>query len=445
MQDDFDRQLLDTLRPHAEHIVEHFYTTLLTDPGTRTFLDHEQVNRVLRDALREWLLDALATTTPESDAQFQERQRRVGEVHSRINVPLGLVNRGMAILKQQCCLHLQAGDSDRQQLWEMTLRLHRRLDSALNLINETYLRGAMETDRHTQSLRVHLIDNTLAVECERLRSGLFDWMRRNLLLLYRRESNPHQRPVMLGNSDLGLWVIHKAELLFPDMDLVQRLKDRIQHIDLILTTLADTDQAADSTGFQQTMETLDQAVSDTGWMLSTLAEHVLESERCRDPLTRVLSRRFMTGTLQREVRISQQTRVPFALLMIDVDHFKRINDVHGHEIGDLVLAGIAELLMGAARATDFVFRYGGEEFLMVFNGASATTAVEMAERIRERVASQDFPIPQQQALQVSVSIGVALFEDHPDYQQLLNQADQALLQAKRDGRNCCVLYQAVMG
>jgi diguanylate cyclase (GGDEF)-like protein len=127
-----------------------------------------------------------------------------------------------------------------------------------------------------------------------------------------------------------------------------------------------------------------------------------------------------------------------AVLMLDLDHFKAINDTRGHLIGDGVLKDTAEILRSAVRSADFVARYGGEEFVIVLPETSMDGAVTFAERLRERITSTAFSGGHGVTLQLTVSIGVSLFPGPriTSVDDLLSAADTALYRAKNDGRNC---------
>ena len=124
-----------------------------------------------------------------------------------------------------------------------------------------------------------------------------------------------------------------------------------------------------------------------------------------------------------------------ACLLLDIDHFKRINDTLGHPAGDAVLQQLADLLKRASRPEDLVFRYGGEEFAAVLPNANAQTAVQIAERIRGLVQKYHF-LWQRRSIPLTVSIGVAILSSTgKDCQALIEAADAALYQAKNGGRN----------
>jgi diguanylate cyclase (GGDEF)-like protein len=154
-----------------------------------------------------------------------------------------------------------------------------------------------------------------------------------------------------------------------------------------------------------------------------------------DPLTGLPNRRAFEEGLAREIARAARASLPLAVLALDVDHFKRVNDAHGHPAGDEVLRTIAACLAQAARAGDLVGRVGGEEFAAALPGADLAQAREVAERIRARVAAEPVAAGAA-AVPVTVSIGVAsLGADAADGPSLLARADARLYEAKRSGRN----------
>jgi diguanylate cyclase (GGDEF)-like protein len=131
-----------------------------------------------------------------------------------------------------------------------------------------------------------------------------------------------------------------------------------------------------------------------------------------------------------------------SVLMIDIDHFKEVNDEHGHLFGDLVLSELAKTLAGALRETDFIARYGGEEFLVILPQTHFSGCLPVAERVWRSVGDAKFTDGKNTA-KVTVSVGVAFFPNKNinEVEQLLEAADRALYQAKEEGRNRICLYQ----
>ena len=150
-----------------------------------------------------------------------------------------------------------------------------------------------------------------------------------------------------------------------------------------------------------------------------------------DALTGLGNRRQADLWLVREVQRAARYARPFTVLMLDIDHFKRLNDDHGHAAGDRVLVDLASELVGMVRASDAVVRWGGEEFLVLAPETALEDAVQVAELIRRQIAK----LPLGEAHRVTVSIGVAAHRTGDDPESLVARADAALYMAKRSGRN----------
>jgi two-component system cell cycle response regulator len=176
--------------------------------------------------------------------------------------------------------------------------------------------------------------------------------------------------------------------------------------------------------------------------------HVIETTRAdnarlehlatTDPLTALLNRRALSERLTAEMERALRYGSTVALLLLDLDHFKHVNDTHGHLVGDAVLRGVAGLLADEVRACDLVGRYGGEEFLVVLPETDDEGAAAIAERVRERVAGHEFRGRDDgRALRLTASIGVAAFPAArvEGVEDLFARADAALYRAKADGRD----------
>ena len=154
-----------------------------------------------------------------------------------------------------------------------------------------------------------------------------------------------------------------------------------------------------------------------------------------DPLTGAYNREFLTQRLPQEIETATDLDRALSIAMVDVDHFKTVNDLYGHGIGDAVLAEVARRLRGAIRAGDMLVRYGGEEFLAVLPKADAGRAWEVGERMRQRVCERAFEVGDGLALLLRVSVGVAQWRLGERMPGLIERADVALYSAKERGRN----------
>jgi diguanylate cyclase (GGDEF)-like protein len=157
----------------------------------------------------------------------------------------------------------------------------------------------------------------------------------------------------------------------------------------------------------------------------------------RDRFTGLLNRAVFNEQLEREAALARREDTRFAVAMLDIDHFKKFNDTHGHAGGDEALRLVAKTLRDACRSTDVVARYGGEEFALILPGVMSSRATDLLERIRRVVAVAPIRLPNRPAaVTVTVSIGVAIFPDDGETPaEVLRCADQRLYQAKQQGRD----------
>ncbi|TVY08074.1 sensor domain-containing diguanylate cyclase [Paenibacillus cremeus] len=159
--------------------------------------------------------------------------------------------------------------------------------------------------------------------------------------------------------------------------------------------------------------------------------HDLKNEAQTDTLTGLLNRRSMNNWVQE----SMEKEMPFSIIIMDIDHFKKVNDTYGHQMGDAVLKFLAEFLQKEAGEDNICCRFGGEEFVMLLSQTDIYTAKTAAERLRRKLAHTICPT----GGQITLSLGVAVYPDTAgDFPSLLAHADKALYRAKRNGRNCTV-------
>src|SRR6266480_1135898 len=156
-----------------------------------------------------------------------------------------------------------------------------------------------------------------------------------------------------------------------------------------------------------------------------------EENALTDELTKLSNRRALAQRFLQEMQRARRHHNSIAFMMVDIDHFKQVNDTYGHLNGDAVLAELAQILVTGARESDVCARYGGEEFALILHETTESGARVLAERIRAKVAAATFP----GGLKLTISIGVAATDEAALFTQLIDRADQALYAAKQSGRN----------
>jgi diguanylate cyclase (GGDEF)-like protein len=201
---------------------------------------------------------------------------------------------------------------------------------------------------------------------------------------------------------------------------------------------------------RQRLEFSEMALLDSNAMLrSQLAEidrlHRQASDQAnRDALTGLYNRRYLDSTLERELARCKREGRPLSLMMMDLDHFKQVNDTYGHQGGDEILKEIGALLASHARAGDIACRYGGEEFTLLLPNMPLDAAMERAEQLRAEFAAMAVRFGEF-AIRSTLSIGIAVYPEHgklPD--ELTQRADLALYRAKAEGRNRVVVFDRTL-
>ncbi|MFT4798618.1 MAG: diguanylate cyclase (GGDEF)-like protein [Candidatus Azotimanducaceae bacterium] len=164
---------------------------------------------------------------------------------------------------------------------------------------------------------------------------------------------------------------------------------------------------------------------------------LLRNMAIKDGLTRIYNKRYFMDLLAKEYEYNRRNKSGLSIVMFDIDHFKEVNDTHGHIAGDLVLRELAQLVETEVRGYDLFARYGGEEFVFLMRGASLDAAVGLAERVRSSIEGHEF-FYEEQVLKVTISLGVSYWDGGEDVaypEQIVELVDKRLYEAKRGGRN----------
>lgn len=405
----------------------HFYRELMADERANRFLDHDQVRDRLQPALQRWLEQVLAADASQVPSLLAQ-QAIIGDVHARVGIPVDLVLRGMRALQQPLvmALYQRAPDTD------TALAAIRTLLCSMGIAQEgmtlAYGRARDQSSRADAAYRLFSLMQNISTERERQRALLLDWENQLLYALAAPAGLATMEP--LARSEFGLWFVHKAIPNYGQSSQTEHITRLIGEIDQLLA-----EQCNGGDGLGGIRQRLEQIRHLQGMLFERLGK--LDSGS--DTLTNLLNRRFLPTVLRREIELAATTGSDFAVALIDLDHFKAINDGHGHETGDRALQQVAATLSQYTRGSDYLFRYGGEEFVAVLVGVDSTQAVVIAENLRKLIHGTPLALPQGGELHITASIGVACFDGHPDYQRLMSRADAAMYQAKQNGRNRVVV------
>lgn len=420
--------LAQIAQTHNQVLAEHFYSAMLEDEAASGLLSHEQVQSRLMGSMRRWIVQVLSAKVDDDLGALVAYQVKIGEVHARIDVPVHLVLRGARSLKEGLRAVLR---QEATACYAETIQMAATLiDHAMEAMSQGYAVSRDRNARTTEAYRLFSVTQNLATVREQRRAELLDWENQ---CLYLHAMGAGSQPLSsLSTSDFGLWFRHKGVDIFNGAPATQSILDAIEQIDSHLLPALMQAKGAD---VALPLLQLREQSRHIAMSLESLFTQNSELDAGRDVLTQLLNRKFLPVVLSKEVAYARKHASTFSVVSMDIDHFKRINDQHGHEGGDMVLQQVALTLSNNIRGGDYLFRLGGEEFLMLLVDTPAAGAASVAEKLRAHIEREVFHLPKNERRNITISAGVASFDGHPDYQRILRESDEALYRAKNEGRN----------
>lgn len=423
------RQVLaELVSLHAGALVQSFYAELEKDEDSRTFLSQSLIRSRLSGSLQNWLLALFPAQGVPDFAAMAEVQLHVGAIHARIGLALKLVTRGHRLMTEELINIIIAQGGSVQSRRSMLRVAASTLSIAIDIMSTAYVQADRRNEKSAEAFRLFALGKNLSQERESQRAAMAEWLQEAMFVIASRERLDTLSD--LHSSEFGLWLAHRGSVLFEGTREMERAMAIVDHIDG--TVLPCIRQGRDL------REMLTELNADATEIRSLIMQCFNEASRLEgghDALTGVLSRRFMDAILSREVDTARRRRKKFSVALIDLDHFKRINDQYGHGAGDQALRHCAEMISQTMRAGDFLFRYGGEEFLLTLAEMDRPEAEAFANHLLEEMRERPITLPDGQVITLTASIGVAEFQDEPDFHRLIKAADQALYEAKHRGRD----------
>lgn len=434
------QQAADIAVAHAQALSVEFYRVVLADPHAEEFLSNEQVEKQLKTALEKWLIDILSCNVGDVEG-LMAAQHTVAEVHARIGIPVELVEMGFRVLKKilyPVIIYGPQPSADKLQIYHFAIN---SIDLAMEVMSRAFSFSESSMAKEDENYRIFSLLENAEEEKERQISSLLSW---ELEIIYKVVLDGDLGNTLpLSQSDFGLWFNHKGRHYFSGIAEVGHISRLLQNFDGILATINDTPKPLDSkTHRNKFLLQLRSTVSQITTLLRELFEEVSRHEVGMDVLTKLLNRRFLPTIFKREISHANRVGTPLSILVIDVDKFKQINDTWGHNTGDEILRRVSQVFYDNVRSSDYVFRYGGDEFIIVLTESTVHDTLRTAERIRSRVEKTKVKAPNGEDIMLSLSIGAAMFSGHPDYERLIQLADEARYIAKKRGRNCVEIWKA---
>ncbi|MDO9050225.1 MAG: GGDEF domain-containing protein [Methylotenera sp.] len=406
-------------------VFEKFYDTMLSNADFSGFFKDTAQIKSLVVRQKQFLLDSILMT----DEEIKTRYVALGEMHHQINVPYVDYMAGMNILEQGLILAVVSHQESMEML-ETTFHFFKiiRAYTAKGYLNKMLEADIEDIDRYlTHVQRASEIDTLLATE-------RIIWLKNVVFAIKvgNRAAAPalHMPPDIVdsiksatsGDNALASYAV----------DMSARMEMNARNVFYFL----------DKGSFEEALPLYRELMSiyKLTLMLTNVvtiaSTNLLMQNLTKDTLTGLLTRHSFTSILSRELSIATAGQYQLSFIMIDIDFFKNVNDVYGHMAGDLVLAKVAQTAAATMRATDYAFRQGGEEFLLVLKGASLVITCAQAEIMRQKIESLEFEFDGKK-FNVTASFGVAVFSAPFDltYEAMLDVVDKKLYAAKETGRN----------
>lgn len=418
----------------SSSLAREFYRVMLSDDDAKLYLDHNQVESRMFNMFDAWARGVLRPLRAADAADLQAAHTRLGEVHARVSIPMDFIYHGMQVIKTRCfsrfiedCL-----DSNPTVLKPGVEYINDLFDTALSVISAAYLKRSLSDERSAQALRFRMASADLSIECERMKTELVLWTRD---LLFANSTAAVQYDCDVYSSAFGAWLTHKAPIYFASVEGLGQLRGVVAILDEKARAVAEHQATGDAAKRDRLLSQFKRTADEVFWHLDQLVEQTQRDLDSKDPVTHLYNRRFLDSILRRENHIAKTGNESFALIMLDIDDFKGLNDSYGHAVGDRVLGEVASIILRAIRQTDFCFRYGGDELLILLTNATIDTAKVRAQTILRAVREAVILTDAGTEVRTTISVGCAAYIGHPDYETVTKRADAALYNAKMHGKN----------
>ncbi|WP_457622465.1 diguanylate cyclase [Persephonella sp.] len=408
---------------------EKFLSEILDDPYLKKFFDNKNTEKIKENQIKSFL-DSLE----EDDESLKDRYIKLGMLHYNLNLPYIEFFSSIEKLEKKVIILLA---EEGYATTDLIYRFFKFFEKIKNYSALGYLFSIIEDDRV-------IIKKEIEKKINRQFQEKF--LKEHLIWFFDLTSDIQalrEKPsIELNENNCKINELLQSEsirILLDDIIDINKLK----FIHTAIHENAKEIYASIKTeDYYRLLESYISLVKNTLSMISifTVAIAVEKIEKARrDPLTDLLNRTVMDMIIARTIEISKISETPFSIAMIDVDNFKKINDTYGHLVGDCVLKEIARIVKKSLRKSDFVFRYGGEEFLVLLPSTDNSQAFRIMERTRKNIEKAKIQCDSN-VINITISVGlVTVFPDDTlNIKQIIQKADQNLYTAKRKGKNLVV-------
>lgn len=414
-------------------VARKFYEIMLGNEETHIFVNQELVQTRLIHTLQDWYVSLFRPNDYPECLKVVREQRRLGELHARMNIPFRLMFEAFRVVKEVLHRDLYGSSLNREDLTETILAADVIIDESVALMNATYLVHALAVVRNDEVYRQFAKSQRVEIEYQQVRNSLLDWLRGTLTTLFDTSSSGPKKSTYLSSSPFGLWIAHKADLVFPDSDEISYIHEIIAEIDGVLKELAVAKDKPQSLYVLNGIKKIDQGVTHILELLSGLLDSGEKRDGYLDSVTLLLDQRFEETVLQHEVRMAQSRNQGFTAALLAIDRFVDLVASYGEATANLILQQVASVISNKLRPNDFAFRHDEMTVLIILTDSDEEQMQSFISRIADYARNNNFSHGDRTGIHITVSAGISTFRGHPDFLKVITAAQAALQSAQAAG------------
>lgn len=428
--------VFDLFSTRIHDLLAQYRNYLNADPALKKLINTEEMKDKWVSTFEVWVRQLFQMQFVDA-YHFVREQNELGKKLSRIGYPPHAVSKSLRMINSWLLFNILSENWPDQESIQAVTYVTNLIGFSYEIRNHGYMKSISDQTRLDESYRLAALGNNIGMEKERQRAFLSEWERNILVWFY----NPSELGLpKLARSEFGMWFLHKASLMFESSPKLKEVIDCITKIDQQVLPNLEMTPYNDRVAISNQFSLIQDELVKLKFVVNEIFDSHIEIDNARDSLTRLLNRRFMHTVLSREIALQKRVgSIGFAILILDIDHFKKINDTYGHLAGDAVLQKVAALITESVKPSDFAFRFGGEEILLTLIEVDSKMVAQVAEALRIKIAQAQIQISNGNAISVTASIGGALAKGKLDYELVVAEADHALYEAKNSGRNKFIL------
>ena len=414
----------------AGEVIERFYEHMLTHDRAQDYLKLDLVESRLKATLHDWMVSLFSVRDEAMLPGLVARQVQIGLVHARIKLPSDLMQCGVRLIAAELRARLPAFFPDMEMRLAAVVYIQEVLQVADMLVTSAFVRNIQDHARKEEAYRVVSLEHDMALERERQRAALAEWSHK--LVLATRVPGRVVTAGKLADSDFGQWLRHKAAIFFDGTAELDSVWDVVREIDDVVLPQLRSDEAQGGRADKLILD-LERWLEFIRYLMNDLFSRLSSSLLGRDSVTRLLNRRYLPALLTREIDSHKSSGEPLCVVLVKVDPLSRSPIFADPESHARLLQQMSMIVVDAAHGGDHVFRYSDDMFLIIVVKSGPDKTLEMANEIRTRTRVADFHLRRDNSMRVTVSVAVADFNGHPDYQMLISRLEDAVVRQTMAG------------